>query len=151
MLSQADDTSMSHTIIEQFVAMYQKLHKDNLDLLADIYAPEVVFVDPLHQLSGLAQLTQYFEQLYQNINSIKFEIADVQQGQGRASIFWSMYFTHPKLAQGKTIKVEGVSHLKFNHKIYYHRDYFDVGQMLYEHIPCIGNVISFIKHKAANS
>jgi hypothetical protein len=34
-----------------------------------------------------------------------------------------------------------------NGKIYYHRDYFDMGAMLYEHLPLLGRIIQRLKHR----
>ena len=61
---------------------------------------------------------------------------------------WTMFLRHPKLRSGETIRVEGASYLKTrNGRIYYHRDYFDMGAMLYEHLPLLGRVVNTIKHK----
>ena len=55
----------------------------------------------------------------------------------------------PKLASGKTISVEGHSKLVFKEgKIINHRDYFNVGEMLYKHIPILGGVINYIDKRA---
>jgi len=49
---------------------------------------------------------------------------------------------------GETIRIEGASYLKTrNGKIYYHRDYFDMGAMLYEHLPVMGRVIHHLKER----
>ena len=61
-----------------------------------------------------------------------------------------MSFTHPKLAGGKAIIVDGATDLRFDEKITYHRDYIDMGQMLYEHIPVLGSAIRYIKKQAAS-
>jgi hypothetical protein len=53
---------------------------------------------------------------------------------------------HPKLNGGKTITVNGISHLLYqmdnesSAKIFLHRDFFDLGQLLYENIPVIGAI-----------
>ena len=31
-----------------------------------------------------------------------------------------------------------ISHIRFEERINYHRDYYDLGEMLYEHIPLYG-------------
>ena len=51
---------------------------------------------------------------------------------------WTMFLNHPKL-RGETVRVEGASYLRTrNGKVYYHRDYFDLGAMLYEN-PATGS------------
>ncbi|WP_244325806.1 nuclear transport factor 2 family protein [Shewanella aestuarii] len=136
-------------IIEQFIALYQKLNKDNLHLLSDIYAVNITFRDPLHQVQGLEALTDYFANLYSNISFIEFDITEVfhSPSQQQVSLFWTMRYAHPKLNKGQAIHVDGMSKLQYNDKIFYHRDYFDVGQMLYEKIPFLGGLISMIKKR----
>lgn len=139
----------SDQLVEQFIEIYQKLNKDNLSLLGRVYADEICFIDPLHKIEGLTALTRYFAGLYQNVQQIHFEIKEVLKSDDHAAIFWQMHYSHPKLNKGQLIAVEGMSQLKFNQKIIYHRDYFDLGQMLYEHLPCMGSVVRLLKQRAA--
>jgi hypothetical protein len=46
--------------------------------------------------------------------------------------------------------LEGISHLRFGEKIDYHRDYFDLGQMVYEQIPLVGRIIKTIKKRLSD-
>ena len=140
---------MSEAIIDRFCEVYQKLNKDNLDQLASIYAENIVFKDAVHQVEGLDQLHAYFQHLYENLSACQFDIEQVISQQGQASIIWTMTFSHKKLNSGAEIKVNGCSHLKFNQKIYYHRDYLDMGQMVYEHLPLLGGIIKLIKKRVS--
>jgi hypothetical protein len=57
-----------------------------------------------------------------------------------------MLLNHSKLDAGETIRVDGSSFLKTRHgKIYYHRDYFDLGAMVYENLPILGRIIRSIR------
>ena len=136
-------------LVDNFIELYQALNKNNLHLLGQVYGDDIIFTDPMHQISGLESLTQYFAKLYENVQHIQFEIKEVQQNDSQASLFWQMQYRHPKLNRGQLIRVDGMSQLKFNDKIYFHRDYFDLGQMLYEQVPCVGGVIRLLKTRAA--
>ena len=136
-------------LVDNFIELYQALNKNNLHLLGQVYGDDIIFTDPMHQISGLESLTQYFAKLYENVQHIQFEIKEVQQSDGQASLFWQMQYRHPKLNKGQLIRVDGMSQLKFNDKIYFHRDYFDLGQMLYEQVPFIGGFIRLLKMRAA--
>ncbi|WP_420833112.1 nuclear transport factor 2 family protein [Shewanella gaetbuli] len=145
----ANKNTQHPEIIDKFISVYQMLNKDNLHLLEDIYRPNIQFQDPLHLVNGLHALTGYFADLYQNVTHIDFDIHAVnlsQDGQ-QASLFWVMSYCHPKLNKGKIIKVDGTSLLKFDEKIFYHRDYFDAGQMLYQHVPLLGSLINLLKKR----
>jgi hypothetical protein len=61
-----------------------------------------------------------------------------------------MSYQHPKLNSGKLIAVQGASRLEFKQgKVISHRDYFDGGALLYEHIPLLNRVIFFLKNRLA--
>ena len=133
-----------------FMSVYQRLSTDNLDLLASIYHPNIAFIDPIHKLNGFDQLTIYFAGLYENLTSCDFVIEHhIQQG-SEASLFWKMTYQHPKLNKGKDVVVYGTSHIKSEDgKVIYHRDFLDLGAMLYEQLPVLGKIIKLIKEKAA--
>ncbi|RVU84844.1 nuclear transport factor 2 family protein [Leucothrix sargassi] len=138
-------------IIEQFAALYQTLNKENLHRLSEVYDDDVVFIDSAHELKGIQALTYYFDGLYTNLDECTFDIEHIQSdGEGRAFITWTLHFVHPKLAGGKKISVAGASDLKFDEKITYHRDYVDMGQMIYEHLPVVGSVIRMIKKRVTS-
>lgn len=137
---------------EKFIEVYQSLNKDNLYLLNEIYDPDITFKDPLHEVSGLTELSDYFSGLYSNLTYCQFIISDTVSTDDRAFVYWTMQYAHPKLNGAQQISVEGHSHLRFaGEKIISHRDYFDVGALLYRQIPLLGSVIKYIDKKAAQS
>ncbi|TWX69620.1 nuclear transport factor 2 family protein [Colwellia demingiae] len=152
-----ENKTLEHTLQEaplwlnNFVTVYQKLTKDNLKLLATIYHEKVTFIDPLHTVEGFENLYQYFQNLYQNLSACEFIIEDVIWQDSQASLFWTMTYQHPKLNKGQTVTVVGTSHIKGeDDKVIYHRDYLDLGAMLYEQLPILGKLTKWIKTNAAN-
>jgi len=132
--------------LSKFIATYEALGVDNFDALAELYHDDVVFQDPLHTIEGLDSLYNYFVGLYENIPYCQFTINEVYFKGNSASVYWVMKFEHPKLNKGEIITVEGHTSLKgVEDKVTYHRDYLDVGQMLYEHIPVLGRIILWLK------
>jgi hypothetical protein len=136
-------------IIEDFTQIYQRLNKDNLKLLTDLYSADITFIDPLHTIEGIDNLTVYFAGLYDNVSSISFDFEEVTSDKNSHFITWDMTLAHSKMNGGKPYIVPGVTHLKTNEEeqINYHRDYYDAGQMLYEQIPLIRNIIRLIKRR----
>ena len=129
-------------------SIYQQLNKYNLDLLDGIYHQDVVFEDAAHRIEGWPELKRYFSALYSNVDCCHFDIQSHQQQGDAGFITWIMNLQHPKLQRGRSIYVHGVSHLKFDqNKVIYHRDYFDLGEMLYENLPLLGSVIRTIKQR----
>lgn len=132
-----------------FIDVYQLLRVDNLGQLKQIYHTDIHFKDPMHEIKGFTALEAYFTQLYTHLTSCDFIITDVLSDQETAAIYWEMRFTHKQLNKGKSVLVAGHSHLKGGiDGVYYHRDYVDLGAMLYEHIPLVGCVIKAIKKRA---
>lgn len=133
--------------LARFVALYQQLNRDELHRLPEVYANEVVFTDPAHRIEGLAALTDYFSALYQRLAYCRFVItSQLQQGR-QAWLGWTMTFSHPRLRGGAPVTVEGATRLEFDEagKVCLHRDYFDLGAMLYEQLPLLGSVVRTIK------
>ncbi|CAM2919513.1 nuclear transport factor 2 family protein [Vibrio neptunius] len=134
--------------VESVGQIYQQLSKENLHLLNGVYHQDVVFEDSAHRLQGWQALQSYFDSLYTNVRRCDFDIKEQQQSGDSGFLTWSMSLEHPKLQKGKTVVVNGVSHLKFKDgRVIYHRDYFDLGEMLYENLPLLGSVIKTIKQR----
>lgn len=136
--------------LTNFINVYQQLGTDNLAMLNNIYHEEVYFQDPLHDLQGKAALLSYFDNLYTNVSQCDFVINHYFNDDGQAALYWTMSYVHPKLNSGRIISVAGHSHLKAkDQQVVYHRDYLDVGAMLYENIPLLGTVIRGLKKRVS--
>ncbi len=141
---------MASEVIDKFCRLYESLDKHNLEQLGVVYSNDINFVDALHNLHGLKQLNDYFAHLYANLLYCRFSIEQVIKEHGQASVIWTMEYAHPKINKAKAIVVNGCSYLKYDEKIYYHRDFLDMGQMLYEHLPLLGGVIRTVKKRVVS-
>jgi ketosteroid isomerase-like protein len=137
--------------LPQFAHTFSALNKDNLHQLTELYSSDAVFCDPLHEVHGLADIEQYFAQMYANVSALDFEFYGFDQvSEGQGYLRWNMSYRHPRLAGGQLIRLEGCSHLLWRDgKVYSHRDYFDAGALLYEHLPLLGSVIGWLKRRLA--
>ncbi|GAA3719287.1 nuclear transport factor 2 family protein [Oceanisphaera sediminis] len=130
-----------------FCREYQRLSPNHLEGLYDIYAPDIRFCDPAHEIQGIASLVAYFDTLFTQVTACRFDIEQVMEQDGEALVRWQMVFCHPRLNGGKEVQVPGVSHLRFAEQVYEHTDYFDMGAMLYEQLPLLGGVIRALKRR----
>ncbi|GEA49927.1 MULTISPECIES: nuclear transport factor 2 family protein [Vibrio] len=138
--------------IDTVADVYQSLSKDTLHSLTRIYHQDVIFEDSAHKLNGWAELSSYFDNLYQNVIDCRFDILSKHQAGDAGFIIWTMRLRHPKLKGGSEVAVQGISHLEFRDgKVIHHRDYFDMGEMLYENLPVLGSVIKTIKKRLGQS
>jgi hypothetical protein len=143
---------LDHPLVIKTEKIFNELNASTMHLLKEYYAEEVNFHDPLTTISGLEPLTKYYENLYQNVKSIRFDFAEAIVNQNNIMVTWTMVYQVDALNSGKEISVIGNSHIKFNDQglVIYHRDYFDVAQMVYDHIPVVGWAIQKIKNRLKN-
>lgn len=147
-LTSASELSSAEYIANRVKAAYKSLGSDDLAELETLYTEDVHFEDPAHALQGRKPLMDYFASLFSNLESCSFKFHQTLIGDTDIFMSWTMFIEHPKLRNGETIRVEGSSLLKTrNGRIYYHRDYFDMGAMLYEHLPVLGLVVRKIKQR----
>lgn len=133
-------------VIHQFVEVYSQLSKDHLSVLESLYHPEVIFEDPAHQVIGWDNLHAYFTRLFSTVRECRFVIRDSLTDGQTAYVQWEMIFSHPRLAGGRSRTVHGCSRLEIQeNQIIRHRDYFDMGEMLYEGVPVLGAAVRHIK------
>lgn len=138
--------------LQRFVDFFNGLTKDGLDKITQIYAPDIHFIDPVHEIHGISALKHYLAHGYERLSFAEFV---PQQGcivSQQGFLSWQMQLQHPAIAKGKLITVKGCSELRFkDEKIIYHRDYYDLTEMVYQHLPLISGVTKFIKSKMASS
>ncbi|MFR0687864.1 nuclear transport factor 2 family protein [Enterobacterales bacterium AE_CKDN230030158-1A_HGKHYDSX7] len=136
--------------LQAFARSFAQLDRETLDRLEQLYTSDIEFIDPLHELHGLPRVRDYFAQLYVNARDIRYDFHgfdEVAPGQGY--LRWTLSFRHPRLNGGETIHTSGCSHLCWNERVYRHRDYYDAGALLYEHLPLMGRVIAWLKRRLA--
>lgn len=149
--------------IQKFKSFYTDLTSMQVDELSDLYSTNVIFIDPIASHSGIAAVENYFSKLLHNAKHCTFTIHDIQKTTVFASseeqnqtddksmsehytVTWQMSFTSSKINKGQAIHVDGITQLKIeNNKISFHRDYYDLGQMVYENVPLLGRIIKRIK------
>src|SRR6056297_468949 len=137
--------------LERFLDTYQRLNRNNLDLLGAIYSEDVRFSDPAHSLNGLPALCDYFAELYANVDTITFDFAEPHVSGDQVFVQWRMRLRHPRLNRGGEVEVPGISCLHFadDGRVDDHRDYFDLGVLLYEQLPLLGSLVRAVKRRFA--
>jgi hypothetical protein len=134
------------TRIQTFIDCYQQLNKDNLTSLEKVYHPDIHFQDPAYSLEGIKALLNYFEHLYQDIEDCKFAVQSSHSHEDQAFLNWQMTVKHRRLRN--PVVVEGISQLTFSdNRVIFHRDYFDLGELVYEQLPVLGKLVSYIKQR----
>ncbi len=137
---------ITNQTIDKFIQIYQSMDKNLIEQFNEIYAENLLFIDPFHHINGLNNFKKYCAKLYDNVSSTSFILEQSISEKNQAAIQWKMHLKHPRLNKGREINFDGVTILRFDQeKVIYHQDYFDAGAMIYENIPLLRNVISYIK------
>ncbi|MCU1726222.1 nuclear transport factor 2 family protein [Pseudomonas sp. 7P_10.2_Bac1] len=136
--------------LRSFATRFAALDASNLYKLNELYSHDIHFSDPLHEVHGLAALQEYFTELYANVSELGFTFHGFDQiKEGSGYLRWTLHYRHPRLRRGQLIQVEGCSYLLWHEQVYRHRDYFDAGALLYEHLPLMGRAIGWLKGRLA--
>ena len=140
---------MNNALLERFKDNFRDLQKADWSQLGQFYADDIVFKDPVHELRGLVILEDYFTSLCADLQDCRFEYLDQVVSENSAYLKWIMHFRHPRLGT-EIIDVRGVSHLRWDEKIEFHEDFYDMGAMLYERLPVLGNVTRWLRLRLAS-
>lgn len=124
-------------------------HSNIEQLCQEFYHQDIHFIDPLGEVRGIKNLINYYKNLYENLISISFEDKGLFKKDNEQVYLWKMSVQHKKIGGGDPIELEGVSIIRYSDgKVIYHRDYFDLGAMIYEKLPVLGSMIRWIREKA---
>lgn len=134
--------------LKQLVAFYQQLETSRLSMLADIYHPQIRLCDPIGEHQGLAVVEGYFAALLKNMRYCRFEVTLTREFDADALLLWRMEYAHPALQGGAHQTLEGSSYLQLRDgKVFFQRDYYDMGAMLYEKLPLLGTIVRRVKKR----
>ncbi|HEY6530119.1 MAG TPA: nuclear transport factor 2 family protein [Cellvibrionaceae bacterium] len=133
-------------LVERFKNNYASFDTDAITRLRQLYDPAVVFIDPLHRLEGWPALERYFTASTVNLDFCRFDFVDTVLGEQDAFFKWHMHYAHKKIAQGRPLRLVGATQIKFGARITYHEDFYDLGAMVYEHMPLLGLGIRVLKN-----
>lgn len=144
-LSVSDITEKS--IIAKIMDFYSDFSKESIASVDELYTQDIEFIDPIHALAGSLALKAYFKRMAANMLHYEMRYLDIIEYEGSAHLSWEMTFAHKSLNGGQAILVRGMSLIKFTSKVYYHEDSYDLGALVYEHIPIFGSITKYLKQR----
>ena len=128
--------------------IFNELRATNTEILDEFYSQNILFEDPVGKISGLSSMKAYYKNMYMEVEEIRFDFKNIAENEGIYFFTWDMWLKTPNLNKGKKFVVQGVSEIHFeNGLVKYHRDYFDMGEMVYERIPVVGWLVKKIKKR----
>jgi limonene-1,2-epoxide hydrolase len=121
--------------VDDFKARFVAISPALAEHLDQLYTEDVHFRDPISEVTGLTDLRKYFERFAEASAGARFEITDEVVHAGQAAVFWTMVMVKKDGSDAR--RFQGVSHLKVRDRIYEERDYFDLGEAVYDHVPVV--------------
>lgn len=133
--------------VERFKAYFRDFATSDLKDMGSLYDRDVVFRDPVTVIQGLDPLQAYFSQSRDGLLQCEF-IFDHQAITADYGFFrWVMAYRHRSLRKGALLRLRGTSFIRFHDRIVEQEDCYDLGAMVYEHVPLLGVSTRFIKSR----
>lgn len=140
--------STTPSVINRFVDYYAELDNQPPSALAMLYDVNATLVDPFGEHNGLSAIQRYFSYLLTNVNSCRFTIDSPLYDARRFAVSWTMHWSHPRIANGEMLRLAGCSIVELQgDMIIRQRDYYDAGEMIYEHLPLLGWAVRNVKRR----
>ncbi|MBB5210220.1 nuclear transport factor 2 family protein [Microbulbifer hydrolyticus] len=142
------------SLVKRIKHLYSDFLAADPSYIAEVYAEDVIFSDPVHRVEGLENMQAYFAGVAQNLRECRFEFDQTLVDGNALNLWWTMHYRHPRLSGGAPLSMRGASLLKLDlekDRVLEHEDIYDLGAMVYEHIPLLGSVLSYVKRGMAAS
>lgn len=137
---------------EKISHFFESLHEStSVDAFRAIYDDAVIFKDPFNEVEGVSAVHEIFAHMYDNLEKPRFVINEYIGTQHTAYVKWDFIFAFK--GEKKEKHFEGVSRLEISaeDRVISHTDYWDAAEHIYEHLPLVGSLLRFIKHKISGS
>jgi limonene-1,2-epoxide hydrolase len=106
--------------------------------LAAMYAPHVVFQDPIQKLAGREEFLAMNRRLRGRAKRLRFTVTRAVQAEDLIVLAWKFDF-EPKL--GPTMQAEGSTLLRLEGgQVVHHRDYFDLLGFMIDAVPGVSHL-----------
>jgi steroid Delta-isomerase len=139
-----------HATVAPLVEFFETLTPASLERLETFYTPRAYFKDPFNEVRSVAELRGIFSHMYQTLEQPRFVVTGRIVDGAQCFLTWNFEFRFKRFERATLQTVRGGSHLKFapDGRVYFHRDYWDAAEELYEKLPLVGGVMRWLKKRA---
>jgi hypothetical protein len=138
--------------LDALIQFYNDFSPASVARFPEFYSKDAWFKDPFNEVRGIAAIQRIFIHMFAQVAEPRFVVTDRVVDVNGAMLVWEFLFRMKRWREGEIQVIRGVSHLKLDAegKVFYHRDYWDAAEELYEKLPLIGSVFRVL-HKAISS
>lgn len=137
-----------HHALARIVRYFETLTPGALARLGEVYAADARFIDPLHELDGLAAIERMYARMFDSMDGPRFRVETAMASGSECLLVWEFRFA---LRGGAEQRFMGVSQLVLDGsgRIASHRDFWDAGEAVYERIPVLRAALRWLKRRLA--
>lgn len=138
--------------LEALIQFYNEFSPASVARFPEFYSDDAWFKDPFNEVRGIAAIQHIFTHMFTQVAEPRFVVTEKVVDANGAMLLWEFFFRMKRWRKGEIQVIRGISHLRFDAegKVFYHRDYWDAAEDLYEKLPLIGSIFRFL-HKAIRS
>jgi steroid Delta-isomerase len=136
------------TRFDEIATYFEALTPSSTLSIGNFYSANCTFKDPFNEVRGVEHTKRIFLHMFDALHAPRFVITGkVVQG-NEAFLVWDFVFEMKRFVRGEQ-RVRGTSHLKLDAegKIFFHRDYWDAAEELYEKLPVLGGLMRLLKRQ----
>lgn len=130
------DLAHARGLVERYKQRFRVVDATDTVDLGELYAEDIVLEDPISRVEGLPDVRRYLDAFVERSAGARFEMRGEIVAPEQAAVFWTMVFPGEDGKEGR--RVDGVSHLRFERRVHFQRDYFDLGKAVYGEVPVLG-------------
>ena len=123
----------------------ETLTPETLEKLSQFVTPDVRFIDPFNDTTGVNALRHVFEDMFDSVQDIIFNVNALGLDGSVALMSWKFSGT----VRGRGFKVDGMSKISFakDGRVCEHIDHWDSATQFYMRLPIIGTLLSFVRRR----
>jgi steroid delta-isomerase len=131
-----------------YAAMFSGFSPEALADLDRLCAPEIVFRDPFHALTGLEAMRRVFQGMFVLFEAPSFAVHDLGLGSDHGFILWSF---EGSVRTGRTLRFDGTTTLAFDGlgRVSRHIDHWDAASAVHARMPLLGSAIRLVNARIA--
>lgn len=131
----------------RLVDWFESLQPGTLDTIDLIYASDASFRDPFNDVCDVATIRAVYAHMFEALEHPRFEVIEIVEQERKVCLVWLFRFGWRQ----KSFEIEGstIFDLNADGLIARHRDYWDVAQGIYEHLPLLGSVLRTLRKRMA--
>ncbi|KJV10101.1 hypothetical protein VZ95_07180 [Elstera litoralis] len=137
--------------IDPFQRYLENLTAETVPHLAELVAGDVRFIDPFHDVSGIAATERVFAAIFVSLKNVRFTVIDKAWSGNAWYLRWRFEAERPQ--GGQILAFDGMSELYFDadNRVRLYRDHWDAATGFYEKLPVLGWVLRLLRRKIASA